>query len=269
MIRNFINTVFRNFIRFKAFSFLNILGLSVGIAASLLILTWTKHEWSYDRFHDKIDRIHLVWLGAINETSLSSYGPGPLAPTLKSNYPEIENSARLWFTWRESPVRYKEDTYFGRGCGIEPEFFEIFTFHFKRGDAEISTSDPYFIILTEKFASMLLNEENPIGRTVEFEIWGRWTEFTVTGVIEDIPSNSTLEFDFLLPFNYMEEIGWDMQAWDIFAMQSYVLLGENASSDFVNEKVRNIIMEHHDGVNRTIHLQPFSQVHLKPMGGNG
>lgn len=269
MILNFLKIIFRNFIRFKTFSFLNILGLSVGIASSLLILLWTKHECSYDRFHERIDRIHMVWLGAVDGTSFSSYGPGPLAPALHSNYPEIENSARVWFTWRASPVRYKEGTFFGKGGGVEPEFFEIFTFRFKRGSADVSTDDPYFIILTEAFSTKLFKKEDPVGKTVEFEIWGRWTEFTVTGVIEDVPSNSTLEFDYLLPFLFMEEIGWDMQAWDIFAMQSYVLLKENARLDIVNEKVRNIILEHHPGSNRTIHLQPFSQVHLKPLGENG
>lgn len=269
MIRNFLKIIFRNFIRFKTFSLLNIIGLSVGIATSLLILSWTMHEWTYDLFHDKIDRIHQVWIGAGDGTFFSSYGPGPLAPALKSSYPEIENSARVWFTWIASPVRYKEETFFGKGGGIEPEFLEIFTFRFKRGSADVSTDDPYFIILTEAFSTKLFKKEDPVGKTVEFEIWGQWTEFTVTGVIEDVPSNSTLEFDYLLPFLFMEKIGWDMQAWDIFAMQSYVLLKENARLDIVNKKVRNIILEHHPGSNRTIHLQPFSQVHLKPLGENG
>jgi len=269
MLCNFIKIIFRNFIRFKTFSALNILGLSIGIATSLLILSWTKYEWSYDRFHDKLDRIHLVWLGSDDGTTFSSYGPGPLAHTLRSNYPEIENSARTWSTFRNSPVRYKEETFFGRGCGIEPDFFEIFTFRFIHGSEDISLNDPYFIILTEGFASKLFKQENPIGKTVEFEIWGRWTEFTVTGVIEDVPTNSTLEFDFLLPFLFMEEVGWDMQAWDIFAMQSYILLRENTSLDIVNEKVSNIIIEHDPRSNRTIQLQPYSQLHLKPLDETG
>jgi len=269
MILNFIKIIFRNFIRFKTFSLLNIIGLSVGIATSLLMLSWTMHEWSYDLFHDKIDRIHQVWIGAGDGTSFSSYGPGPLAPALKSNYPEIENSARTWFTWRHSPVRYNKETFFGKGCGVEPEFFMIFSFHFKQGNPDVSLNNPYFIIPTEEFATKLFKQENPIGKTVEFEIWGRWTEFTVTGIIEDVPSNSTLEFDFLLPFLFMEEVGWDMQAWDIFAMQSYVLLRENSSLDVVNEKVHNIIKEHDAGSQRTIHLQLYSQVHLSPMSESG
>jgi len=269
MFFDLLKTIFRNFIRFRTFSILNILGLSVGIAASLLILSWTWHEWSYDRFHEKIDRIHLVWLESEDVTTISSFGPGPLAPLLRSRYPEVENSTRTWFTWRQSPVRYKQETFFGRGGGIEPDFFEIFTFPFIQGSEDISCNDPYFIILTEDFAKKLFKQENPVGKIVEFEIWGQWTEFTVTGVLEDVPANSTLEFDFLLPFLFMEEVGWDMQAWDIFAMQTYVLLKESSSLDIVNEKVHNIIKEHDINSNRTVKLQPFSQIHLNSLNESG
>ncbi len=269
MFRDLFKATIRNFIRFRTFSILNILGLSVGIAASLLILSWTWHEWSYDRFHDKIDRIHLVWLESEDETTISSFGPGPIAPFLRSRYPEVENSTRTWFTWRQSPVRYKQETFFGRGGGVEPEFFKIFTFPFIQGSKDVSCNNPYFIILTEDFTRKLFKQENPVGKKVEFEIWGQWTEFTVTGVLEDIPANSTLEFDFLLPFMFMEEVGWDMQAWDVFAMQTYVLLKEGRSLDIVNEKVQNIIKEHDINSTRTVKLQPFYRIHLNPLNDSG
>ena len=269
MFKNYLKITFRNLKKHKVFSFINVAGLSVGMACTILIFLWVRHELSYDRFHENADDIYRVLIGSQNADVYSTYGPGPLEVALKAEYPEVVNSTRLWRTLRICPLKYEDKLFFGAGCGVESSFFEIFTFPFVTGDLKNSLSDPNFIILTEEMAKKYFHDEDPVGQTMRFEWWNEWYDFIVSGVIKNVPLNSHITFDFLLPFSFVERSGWDLESWKVSAIQTYVLLRRDIQLDTMSEKISGTMKRHYPESKSTLHLQPLSRIHLHHFAGGG
>jgi len=227
MVRSYAKIAFRNFLRKKGFSLINISGLAIGLACAILILVWIQHELSYDGFHANSDRIHRVILNYGKKDSFGPHGPGALGPALKEEYAEIVDSARFFFV-DKNPLRYKDKVLNASLCGTDPSFAQIFTFPFLKGDPEKALAHPKSIVLTETLARTIFDQNNPLGETLSFEWWGRWYDFTVTGVVEDVPSHSHIQFDYLLPLNFVTLSGMDIESWDAITYHAYVLLKEES-----------------------------------------
>ena len=268
LIWSYFKLAFRKIKRQKGYSFINIAGLTIGLACAILILIWIQDELSYDRFHENANEIHRVMLRYQNLDSYQSQGPGPLGPALKDEYPEILNSTRVFLVQR-NPLKYKDKVFIESVCGTDPSFFQIFTFPFIKGDPENALSDPDSIVLTLTTARKFFENEDPIGKTMGFEWWGRWHDFTITGVIEDVPLNSHIQFDFLLPFNFVTRSGMDIDKWDTIAYHTYVLLGKNVELKTLNEKIIGAIKRHHPESPFTVYLQPLTRIHLHNFAGGG
>lgn len=242
MIKNYFKIALRNLARFKIYSFINITGLAVGMACSILIILFIQNELSYDKFQENSDRIYRLSREWFNEDGTSSLHLArvapPIGPLLKNDFPNIiEEVTRVssdWNTFLQVDGRtFIEDKFFW----AENNFFKIFSFEFIKGNPNTALSEPYSVVLTESMAKKYFGNEDPIGKTILYE---RKDNLKVTGVIKDVPENSHFKFDFLGSFitlNDYEGIETLTRNWGSNNYVTYILLPEKFP---VEELVRQI-----------------------------
>ncbi|MBN1898154.1 MAG: ABC transporter permease [Spirochaetes bacterium] len=262
---------FKNSLRYmrqhKSYSLINITGLAVGIACCLLILSWIQYELSYDRFHTNAREIYRVISefhspgGEINYTATNQ---APLAAALKENFPEIINSARAlrrdWKIGKQSE-QFTESVWF-----VDASFLDVFLFNFIQGNPTISLSEPNSVILTESLAKKQFQNENPMGKTV---IGGQRTPFFVSGVIKDIPQNSHLDIDAIIPLQLLAKAGHNLTEWGGYNYRTYIQLQKGRSKKDIQQKVKYILKEYAPETKTTIQLQPLTKIHLYALEGGG
>ncbi|MEP7268748.1 MAG: ABC transporter permease [Saprospiraceae bacterium] len=238
MLKNFFSIAYRNLIKNKAFSIINIAGLAIGMAAAALICMVILHQKSYDQFHEKKARIYEAWNRATFSGELHCWNttPKPLARAVESDLPEVECATRVdWgsnflFTIGEKKIK-------ANGKAVDTTFLKIFTFPMKQGDPMTALNDPFSIIVTETFAKKFFGNENPMGKVLKVD---NKDNLTVTGVLQDPPANTRFEFEYLYPWSYRAKRGWDDTNWGNNSTRTYVLLKENASLANANEKLKSI-----------------------------
>jgi putative ABC transport system permease protein len=258
MLRNYLKVALRALSRQKGYSFINIIGLTVGMACFILIGLWVKDELSFDRFHEKKDRIFRI----VNKTQDGNFIPNPtyaLAPELKSLHEEVEEYARVW-PWHGSLVTYKDKKFEEDNiCLADPGFFRMFTFPFIKGDPDTAIDDLDAIVITESTARKYFGNEDPIGQALYLAREER--DFFVTGVIADIPSNSHIQFDLL---TRLELLGEDRLArWEEWMGPCYILLRPNVSAEVFATKIVGIYKKYvNPEVTFSPILQPLTRIHL-------
>ncbi len=265
MFTNYLKVALRQLKRHKGYSFINVIGLTVGMACFILIGLWVQDELSFDRFHEKKDRIFRI----LNKTESGDLIPSPtyaLAPALKSLYPEVEEFSRVWF-WHSSLVKHGEKSFEEDGIHMaDPGFFRMFSFPFIKGDPETALEDRNAIVITQKAALKYFGTEDPIGKVLH--LTEDSADFKVTGVIEDIPPNSHIRFDLMIR---VEFLGEDRLArWEEWTGPCYILLRPGASSEAFTAKIADIYKEN---VNPEATffpvLQSLTRVHLYESGSPG
>ena len=267
MLKNYIKITLRIIRRNKAFSIINITGLAVGIACCFLILSWVRHELSYDRYHENAGEIYRIiseFHSSGGQTNYTTTSQAPLAAVLKDRYPEITNSARS-LRW-PIVVGTKQKQFEERVWLVDPSLCDMFTFHFIGGDPTTALSEPHSIILTEKVAKKHFREEDPLGKSI---FLGRERLFRISGVIEDIPKNSHLDIDCIIPLAFTKELGWKLEEWRGFNFKTYIQLQKNSSQVEVGRKIKNILKNYFPETSTTIQLQPLGHIHLYALGGGG
>jgi len=266
MVLNYLKIVLRNIRKHKSYSLINITGLAAGLACAILIFLWTQNELSFDRFHKNAERIGLVLFKPDYADWLGNSGPGPLGPALQKDYPEIVAATRSFDA--PAPLRYGGRTFNGRVRGVDPSFFRMFSFPFVRGGGKEPLADPNSIVLAESMAEKLFGTQDPLGKTVGFEWWGSWHDFRVIGVVADAPANSSLRFDYLLPFNFVTRSGMSIDNWEVSAYQTYVLIAPTASMAEVEGKIAGTMKRSLPASPYLLRLQPLTRLHLHhPQGG--
>jgi putative ABC transport system permease protein len=268
LLWNYFKVALRKIKRHKSYSFINLSGLAIGMACCFLVFLWVQDELSFDRFHSNAKEIYRVLHNPQDTDIYNPYGSGPLGPALKADYPEIINFTRS-FGEVNAPLKYRDQVFNGKVRGVDNSFFEIFTFPFIKGDPKNCLSEPHSIVLTEKMAFKLFNEEDPLGKTVRFEWWVGWFDLKVTGVIQDVPSNTHIRFDYLLPFEFVTWSGMTIKDWDVVAYQTYVLLPKNADPSAVQEKIAGTVKRHFQESPYTLYLEPLTRIHLFNFTGGG
>jgi putative ABC transport system permease protein len=267
MFKNYLKITFRNIVRQKGFSFINIFGLAVGMAVCILILLWVQFELTYDRFHknsDDLYRIIKVWRKG--EVAHQAVTPAPLAPALKEEFPEIIAAARFYSTGTWLLKHGETASYENRGVFTDPSVFHMFSFPLVKGNPQTALSHPNSIVLTEAMAARYFNDEDPIGKTLRVD---NQYDFFVTGVMKNFPPNSHIQFDFAVPFLHVGREGlmeWLAQEtladWHNTSFYSYVLLKKNTPYRAVNRKISNYLKKHIPGSTSSLYLQPFKRIHL-------
>lgn len=256
MFKNYVKIAFRSLKRNKIYSFINISGLAIGIACCIMILLWVQDELSYDRFHENAKNLYIATFSngsIVTPTALSGY--------LKEEYPEVRFSSRF-INIGDNLLRHKE-TEFNEPDGIlvEPDFLEMFTIPFLRGNPGEILKDPNSIAISEHLALKYFGKEDPIGRTMTFA--ARY-ELKVTGVFEDYPSNSHIECAYILPVSFSRNWNFDLNTWERNNIQTYVQLQVGTLSQSVDKKIKDVVERHRPQDQRALHLQPITRLHLNP-----
>ncbi|WP_336517891.1 ABC transporter permease [Pollutibacter soli] len=264
MINNYFKTLFRNLARNKGYSFLNITGLAVGMAAAMLILLWIQNQLSMERFHEKGDRIYVMYNRDTDpEGNKWAWNSTPkiLGPTLKADYPEVEDFTRfnnITFLLTSGEKRMNK-----RGAFADSSFLNIFSFPLLEGTVATSLQNSYSIVLTEKFAKALFGNEKALGKTIRID---SVNNCTVTAVLKDLPNNTLFEFEYLLPWSYMRKLDWDDKHWGNNSVRTYTLLKPGASQANFDKKIRTITIDHSKGsadqVTTEVFTQPLNRYYL-------
>jgi len=270
MFKNYLTMTVRIFRKHKVYSFINIAGLSLGMAVCILILLWVQDELSYDRFNANADQIYRVcfsdlWSG--NRVKFSSTPTG-IGPALQQDFPEVIDSARL-YRMPDVLVRYEEKRIVEEYVFLaDPSLFAIFSFPFIQGDPRLALTDPHSVVLSEQAAVKYFGSSDPVGKTLTI---GSSTDFIVTGVFKNIPKNSHLRFEILLPFQFLKELGVDLQQWTSWAYYTYILL--HPESHMIEDRRLTEYYQSHVSSfeNVQMHLVPLKDIHLRSqaIGGIG
>jgi len=277
MFRNYLKISIRNITKHRIHSAINILGLTVGLACCLFILLWVQDELSYDRFNKNLDNLYRVILEYPrgSQTTFTSYAAPAAAEWLKNNIPEVVESARFRIVANRPQilVKYGEKQYFEEKFGFgDAELFDLFTFPFLSGDPKTALSNPNSIVLSEDMASKYFGQEDPIGKVLNVE---NQFDFIVTGIMKNIPNNSHLQFDSLVPFenieSFMPEYGKFLHRHNLHFFRTYILVHEGASIPELKEKVSRYIAtqfneEYTSDYKWRHHLQPVKEIHLHTRG---
>jgi putative ABC transport system permease protein len=277
MFKNYLKIALRVIKRHKGYSFINITGLATGIACCLLILIWIRHELSYDRFHEKGEQIFKVTIeshrsdGRIEPFSDTQF---PLAPALKERYSDIKNSTRIFKAKaliRHGSQAFNEDGF----CFTDPSLIEMFTFPLVSGNPETALSKANSIVITEDMAQKYFGNKDPIGKIMSVNVK---RDFIVTGVMKNMPANSHIQFDFLVPIGILENLGrerlrqeWDasgLNSWGATYVHTYVLLQESSSYLDVEQKISGFLKEVKSGTRWMLRMQPLFQIYLFPINGS-
>jgi len=271
MFKNYMKVAFRNIIRHKGFSVINITGLAVGMACCILIFLWVEDEKSYDQFHKNGKNMYIVatHIKYGSRTSTSSGTPSALGPALKDEYPEIVNSVRfcngphaMYFAYKDQKLREEVEA-------VDPSFLKMFSFPMALGDPETALDDPHSLVMSEKMAAKYFRKENPLGQTIRVD---NTYDFTVTGVFEDVPHNSILQFDYLINIVFLKEL-WTfpqlLNRWFDLSFTTFVQLEHNVSPEAFSGKITDRINKEYPREDVKPFLWPFTKIYLHRLGTGG
>ena len=259
MLKNYFKITWRNIKNHKGYSFINIMGLAVGMACCILILLWVQDELSFDKFHDNYSDLYRT-VAEINDTKYFS-NPLALAPTLKNKHPEIIKAAR--FCGRYWLIKHGEKLSNEAGALVDDDFLKMFTYPLLKGSPETVFAGRESIVITERTAVKYFGSQDPIGQSL---LINNNTELVITGILKDVPLNSHLQFDFLVPMRLMgerAEISWSWEA------RTYLLLQKNVSWRDFEERISGFVDEHDKRTEQkvTLYVQPLSKIHLYAIRG--
>ena len=256
MFKNYFKIAVRNLLLHKGYSLINIIGLSIGMMCTILILLWVQDELRYDRFHENANDLYRL----VDEDNGVRYAVThiPLVTVLKKEVPEIIKATRVDINPGMQLVEYGEKRFEQHGKFVDPDFFEMFTYSFLKGNPETAFSEPYSIVITQELSQQFFGDKEPINKVLHIDD----NDYTVTGVIENIPQNSHLQFDFLRPFKLFKIWGWDFENWGDHSYYSYVLLQEKSCIKDVNQKINDCFKRHKLNATAIYSLQPLTRIHL-------
>jgi putative ABC transport system permease protein len=267
MFKNYMKIAFRSLKKHKGYSFINISGLAIGMAVCMLIFMWILNELSYDKFHEKADRICRttmdIEIGTTLHTPVSLTAAGP---ALVEDFPEVITAARVDRPRRVS-IKYEDKAYQEADVGFaENTIFDIFTFPFISGDPKTALEAPNTVVITESMAKKYFGDLDPLGKILRFN---NETDFSVTGVVKDVPPNSHFRFNMLRSFQTLMASGSvrdDM--WFDLRFFTYLLLDEHTSPERLEQKFPGFIDSHlgevlkSTGGSAQLFLQPLKKIHL-------
>ncbi len=260
MIKNFFLTAWRNLLTNKTFSLINILGLALGLACSLVIMLWVQDELAKDRFHTYDNRLFRVMENQNYSGEISTFEstPGLLAEHIVKDIPEIQMASQ--FLWEEEPLFTVGDKLSKeKGRYAQKDFLKMFSFHLIKGDAASALDRPDGIVISKKLADKYFLGEDPMGKTIKID---NRDQVTVTGVLAEIPDASSIKFDFIMSWEQWLKYNDWAKEWGNNGPRCFVLLSEHADKDKVNAKIEDYIKTKDKNTNVKLFLQNFGQSYL-------
>lgn len=261
MLRNYFKSAIRHLIRHKTFTFINLLGLTVGLSTSLFILLWIQDEVTYDRFNRDIDRIYEIFENQTysdNKIYTFSATPSPLAASLQAEYPEIELAARVDWGGR-SLFRYEDNTFYAEGNFADSTMLQIFTFNWLEGNPDNPLPDHSCIVINSSLAQKLFGDEKALNKVIKFR---NQEDLRVSGVYEDLPSNSSFKFEYIAPFYIYERDNPWLDSWGNNSLRTYLKLNKNADYHDLDKKIIDYVKTKNEGSYVTLFLHSYKDLHL-------
>lgn len=264
MLKNYFKIAWRTLIKDKQFTFLNVAGLSVGIACTLLIYLWVHDEMSFDKFFEKDSQLYQLMeqRKSNGQNGVSDESSGMLAEVLKARMPEIEYAAAVappeW--WQKFTLSAGVKTTKATGQYAGPEYFNVFSFTLIEGEKNRVLKDKSSIVISDELALKLFGTtENIIGKPIRFQ---QENDFFVSGVFEKLPTHSSTQFDFVLSFEYLKDIqGW-VKSWTNTGPHNYILLKKGTNLASFNKQIANIVNQNSADSTRSVFTARFSENYL-------
>src|SRR6516225_8842421 len=236
MLRNYFKTAWRNLWKHKGYTLINIIGLATGMAACIVIMLFVFYEKSFDNIHKKnIYRLNEVQkfpgMVASQKVALSMF---PMAPAIKNDFPEILNYTRIHWREKAQMVNGEKRVFLPMTFFVDSTFLQIFDFPLLEGNRATALMQPNSMVLTRTSAKNIFGKSNPLGKTLKYYSWDT-LNFVVTGILDDIPKNSQLQFDALFSFNTVYKPDW-LNNWGGNWLNSYFVLAPNTSPAALEKK---------------------------------
>jgi ABC-type antimicrobial peptide transport system permease subunit len=236
MIQHYFTVAWRNLSKNIGFSFINIIGLAIGMAAAAIIFLWINYEYSFDQFHINKNRIYQVWNKTNHNGEISCWGVTPqiMAKTLQKDYEEIEVTARQQWTeeylFSIDNIKIKGKTSF-----VDSGFTRIFTFKFLQGDKNTCLNEPTSILLTKSFSKKLFGDLDPMGKTIQVD---QQFPFKINGIIDDLPSNTQFDFECPIPFSFMAQNGFTNDFWGNNSTTTWAMVKPQVNIENLQSKIK-------------------------------
>ena len=262
MFKHFVKITINSIQKNKINTFITLFGLSVGLTCTIVIALWAKYELSYDRFHENPQDLYKAAFSYDPQDFHGYVLPAPVAGHLKAEFPDIKNTT-VFFKWGNKKIVQGENIFLVDGSFVDPSFFSMFNFPFTLGSHADAFIHPNSIVLTQSLAEKLFGKRNPVGNTVKVD--GE-EEYIVTAVMEDVPANSDMQFEFLLPYALISK---QLNSWDNKVLQVYVQLNEGVDYSDVNIKIAGVINQFKPGWNNRLYITPLTSCHLHNLNGGG
>ena len=270
MLKNYLKVALRTMQRNKLFSVINIIGLAIGLTCMVLLVLWIQDEVNYDRFHKDIDRIYLT-AAHVKKTHVEYMDPASVpgvGPLLEDVFPEIEESSRFLYGRRTYVFRYGDKVFTeNRVYHGDPESLTLLTFPLITGNPQTALRDPNSIVLSERTAQKYFGNEDPMGKIVTLN---NEHPMTVTGIMQEIPGNSTFRFDMLTPLEFHARLtGENLDSLTNENYFVFVRLQANVSVATLNEKIRKFYVDRLGSEEYVPVLRPFARFHLHRLDEGG
>ncbi len=279
MIKNYFKTAWRNLIRNKWFSIINILGLAIGLATCLIIILFVSNELSYDRFNKKANRIARIYFqGEIQGEKLKeSTVMAPVAAAMKKDFPEVEDATRLRDAFGTQKLVCNGKLFIDDPMAyVDSNFFQVFSLQFIKGNSKTALTEPNSVVLTKDISEKYFGAENPVGKIINFKNEDK-APMKVTGVVENVPANSHFHFGLFIAMSGLEDSR--EQNWMSSNFYTYVVLKDKNDFEQLEAKVPGLVDKYigpqmkdgtgltlaefrKGGSNITFHLQRLTDIHL-------
>lgn len=266
MWKNYVKIAWRNLTRYKGFTFINVIGLTLGLLFALLIALWVQDELRFDRFHANGDRLYrinsnLFW--SEGEPNTSSMTPGPLEDALEAQIPEITSVVKTSYS-NESLFSVGEKVAKEDGFYASPDFLEMLSFPLLAGDVNKALTSPASIVISETMALKFFGTTDVVGKTIQMD---KEENLMISGVVADVPAHSTIRFNWVRPFEVFAKSNTWADTWGNFSFYTYALLRPGADLVVVQEKIRQIgNLKNHKA---EVFLQPLAESYLYSKYTNG
>ena len=279
LFSSYLKTAIRNLARHRIYSAINIIGIAIGLAFCIITFLFVYHEWTYDTFHENADRIYRVYVDRQNlwiSSRISSLTPEPLGPALTEAFPNMQT---IRFVNGGGKIGTENRAFWAKLGYVDPNFLDIFSFSVIHGDPTQALQDKYSTVITEKIAQKYFNKANPVGELLPIQRGEEIQNYTITGIVQNVPKNSTLQFDILLPFEGRSWLsglfGGRVNPWNSNYVATYMMLPQNVSPNSVEQQFsrwtkiwwgedRKIMLNREE---TQLKLLPITQMHFSQIRG--
>ena len=272
MLRNYLKIALRNIRKSKAYFFINISGLAIGVASCILIFLFIQDELRYDRYHEKADHIFRVTeeLSTPGQKRYMAITPAPFAPTMEREFKEVVHAVRFMpgdFNGEKVLITQGNDSYYeDKWFFVDENVFSIFSFPLVKGLPKSALKEPFSVVISQKAAQKIFGDQNPIGKVITLNNRFFKDDFKITGIFMDIPGNSHFTFNFLASFVSVEvRLGRWLENWFNHMYYTYLLLEDEADPDNLEKKFPEMIEKYTGKMGKIAlipHLQPLTSIHL-------